>query len=184
MLKFPTDKGVATVQSMHIPATECSDAMHPDAWHQDSWKMVDEVQVVIDDEYPEQTVRVGGDLSYEQREELKALLKRHKQAFAWKPQDMTGVSRSVIEHKLNIIPTCKPIKQKKRGMARDRNDVVNKEVADLVAAGVMRPTQFPEWVGCTGEKRRRLNADVCRLHRLKQSLPERQLPSSGNRTKG
>ena len=31
-------------------------------------------------------------------------------------------------------------------MARERNDIVNKEVADLVKAGVLRATQFPRWI--------------------------------------
>ena len=31
-------------------------------------------------------------------------------------------------------------------MAKERNEVINKEVTELVQAGVLRPTQFPEWV--------------------------------------
>ena len=31
-------------------------------------------------------------------------------------------------------------------MARERNEVVNQEVAELVQAGVLRATQFPQWI--------------------------------------
>jgi hypothetical protein len=34
--------------------------------------------------------------------------------FAWQMSDMPGIPREVIEHKLNIDPAFKPIKQKER----------------------------------------------------------------------
>ena len=51
-----------------------------------------------------------------------------------------------MEHKLNITPNFTPVRQKKRGMAKERNEIINKEVTALAAAGVVRPTQFPEWI--------------------------------------
>ncbi|GJT66382.1 reverse transcriptase domain-containing protein [Tanacetum coccineum] len=40
--------------------------------------------------------------------------------FAWQPSDMTGVPRSVVEHRLNIREGYSPVRQKKRGQAPDR----------------------------------------------------------------
>ena len=31
-------------------------------------------------------------------------------------------------------------------MAKERNEIVNREVKELVQAGILRHTQFPEWV--------------------------------------
>lgn len=53
---------------------------------------------------------------------------------------MVGMSRSLLDHRLIINPNHSPIMQKKRLMAKERNEIVNKEVKDLVMAGVMRAT--------------------------------------------
>lgn len=58
---------------------------------------------------------------------------------------MNGIAKSLIEHRLNIDPNHAPIKEKKHIMARERNEIVNEEVKDLVAIRVMRATQLPKW---------------------------------------
>ena len=50
---------------------------------------------------------------------LASFLRRNVDVFAWKPTDMPGVSRELIEHSLNVSPTAKPIKQKLRRFAPD-----------------------------------------------------------------
>ncbi|GKD83423.1 hypothetical protein Tco_1350262 [Tanacetum coccineum] len=52
--------------------------------------------------FPDQEVAIGGTLSAKGRTELCSLLKENLDIFAWKPSDMTGVPRSVVEHRLNI----------------------------------------------------------------------------------
>jgi hypothetical protein len=41
-------------------------------------------------------------------------LKANLDVFAWKPSDMKGIPREVVEHKLNIKPGSKPVKQRLR----------------------------------------------------------------------
>ncbi|GJX85693.1 reverse transcriptase domain-containing protein [Tanacetum coccineum] len=41
-----------------------------------------------------------------------------------KPVDMTGVSRHIAEHRLNVREGCSPVRQKKRGQAADRNQAI------------------------------------------------------------
>ncbi|GJS14641.1 hypothetical protein Tco_0409113 [Tanacetum coccineum] len=48
-------------------------------------------QVLVNPAYPEQLVVIGKDLSPEGSMQLKNLLKRNKDIFAWEPADMTGV---------------------------------------------------------------------------------------------
>ncbi|KAL4582218.1 hypothetical protein LXL04_006761 [Taraxacum kok-saghyz] len=50
------------------------------------------------------TVRIGTTLSVETKAKLIVLLKQYYTIFAWKPTDMVGVNRSIIEHSLNILP--------------------------------------------------------------------------------
>ncbi|GKE93688.1 reverse transcriptase domain-containing protein, partial [Tanacetum coccineum] len=47
--------------------------------------------------------------------------------FAWQPSDMTGVPRSVAEHRLNIREGYSPVRQKKRGQAPDRAKAIQAE---------------------------------------------------------
>ncbi|GKF45535.1 hypothetical protein Tco_0135337, partial [Tanacetum coccineum] len=54
-------------------------------------------------------------LTEEGRKELCGLLRRNLDIFARKPTDMTGVSRYIAEHRLNIREGCLPVRQKKMG---------------------------------------------------------------------
>ncbi|GKC89698.1 hypothetical protein Tco_1150347, partial [Tanacetum coccineum] len=59
-------------------------------------------RVAIHPDYPEQTIAIGSTLTEEGRKELCGLLRRNLDVFVWKPADMTGVSRHIAEHRLNI----------------------------------------------------------------------------------
>ena len=48
--------------------------------------------------------------------------------FAWKPTDMAGVPREMIEHSLNVSATAKLIKQKLRRFALDKKEVIRVEI--------------------------------------------------------
>nr|GEW89673.1 reverse transcriptase domain-containing protein [Tanacetum cinerariifolium] len=67
MLKFPTKKGIVTIRSSLLILVECASI--------------------------DQEVVVGGSLSDRGRTELCALLKKKLDIFAWKPSDMTGVTK-------------------------------------------------------------------------------------------
>ena len=47
-------------------------------------------------------------------------LRSNKDVFAWSSNDLGGVSRDIIEHKLDIDPKVRPKKQKLRKLAEDR----------------------------------------------------------------
>nr|GEW49656.1 hypothetical protein [Tanacetum cinerariifolium] len=55
-----------------------------------------------------------------------------------KPADMTGVSRHIAEHRLNVREGCSSVRQKKIGQAVDRNQAIQEEVGKLVEAGIMK----------------------------------------------
>nr|GFA98432.1 reverse transcriptase domain-containing protein [Tanacetum cinerariifolium] len=64
-----------------------------------------------------------------------ALLQRNLDIFAWEPKHMTGVPRSIIEHKLKIRQGYSPVRQKKRGQAPEHAKAILEEVHKLVDAG-------------------------------------------------
>nr|GFD46731.1 reverse transcriptase domain-containing protein [Tanacetum cinerariifolium] len=75
-----------------------------------------------------------------------ALLKRNLDIFAWQPSDMTGVPRSVAEHRLNVRDGYPPIRHKKRGQAPERTKAIQAEVEKLVEAGIMREVYYHDWL--------------------------------------
>ncbi|GJS40794.1 reverse transcriptase domain-containing protein [Tanacetum coccineum] len=74
------------------------------------------------------------------------LLGQNLDVFAWKPADMTGVPRSIAEHRLNIREGCPPVRQKKRGQAPERNKAIQEEVEKLVDAGIMKEVHYHSWL--------------------------------------
>ncbi|GJX35506.1 reverse transcriptase domain-containing protein [Tanacetum coccineum] len=74
------------------------------------------------------------------------VIRNNLDIFAWKPADMTGVPRSIAEHRLNVHEGCAPIRQKRRGQAPDRNKAIQKEVAKLVDAKIMREVHYHSWL--------------------------------------
>ncbi|GJX29066.1 reverse transcriptase domain-containing protein [Tanacetum coccineum] len=59
---------------------------------------------------------------------------------------MTGVPRSIAEHRLNIREGYSPVRQKKRGQAPERAKAIQTEVQKLVEAGIMREVYYHEWL--------------------------------------
>ncbi|GJS76875.1 hypothetical protein Tco_0726756 [Tanacetum coccineum] len=86
------------------------------------------IKVAIHPEYPEQTIAIGSTLTEERRKALCDLLRRNLDIFAWKPADMTGVSRHIAKHRLNVREGCLLVRQKKRSQAPERNKAIQEEV--------------------------------------------------------
>nr|GFB53011.1 reverse transcriptase domain-containing protein [Tanacetum cinerariifolium] len=75
--------------------------------------------------------------------------KRNLDIFAWQPSDMTGVPRSVAEHRLNVRKGYPLIRQKKRGQAHECTKAIQAEVEKLVEAGIMREVYYHDWLSNT-----------------------------------
>jgi hypothetical protein len=59
---------------------------------------------------------------------------------------MPGIDPSVIVHRLNVDPNFRPIRQKRRTFAPERNQAVAEEVSKLLAAGFIREVDYPKWL--------------------------------------
>ena len=73
-------------------------------------------------------------------------LRDNKDIFAWKPSDMLGIPREVVEHTLKIHPGSKPIKQHLRRFDEEKRRAISEEIAKLLAAGFIREVHHPEWL--------------------------------------
>ncbi|XP_021715146.1 uncharacterized protein LOC110683100 [Chenopodium quinoa] len=115
----------------------------------DSLGHLDELQldeVVLDESKPDQIVKIGAALPADQKEAIIKCLRENSDCFAWSHQDMKGISPEVITHKLNVDPSMKPVKQKRRKFAPERNQIINEEVKKLLDTGKIREVKYPDWL--------------------------------------
>ncbi|XP_073064019.1 uncharacterized protein [Primulina eburnea] len=94
----------------------------------------------------EKTLRIAPDLDPKVRKELIICLQANLSGFAWSAQELTGTSPDIAEHRLNILPNSRPVKQKKRHFGPEKDVVIKKEVRELLNAGHIREVQFPTWL--------------------------------------
>ena len=59
---------------------------------------------------------------------------------------MGGIDPAIITHRLSVSPTFKPVKQKRRSFAPERQKAINEEVDKLFQAGEIRKVEYPEWL--------------------------------------
>ncbi|GJX49237.1 hypothetical protein Tco_0276082 [Tanacetum coccineum] len=88
------------------------------------------------------------------KQKLHDLLRSNADVFAWTYVDIKGIPRTIMvvgktfntEHRLNEFKHIEPIKQKKRGLATERNEAICKEVEELTKANILREVKYQTWV--------------------------------------
>ncbi|XP_071695056.1 uncharacterized protein [Rutidosis leptorrhynchoides] len=100
MMKFPTSLGVETIYSDRIPIV--GQVEQP---LQRTAPVEHEGSVIINHSFPKKTVQIGQTLSDATKSVLCELSAKNVDVFAWQESDMTGVPRTVAEHRLNANPS-------------------------------------------------------------------------------
>uniref|UniRef100_A0A2N9G6F7 Uncharacterized protein n=1 Tax=Fagus sylvatica TaxID=28930 RepID=A0A2N9G6F7_FAGSY len=156
LLKFPTEHGIGEVRGDQVAARECYLASLGSEG-QNQTMSIEEQKVLVkpsgelatielEDGRPERTTKIGADLPPKIKESLVQFLKDNKDVFAWSHEDMPGINPSIISHKLNVDPSLRPIKQKRRVFAPERNNAIMEEVDKLLAANFIREVFYPDWL--------------------------------------
>uniref|UniRef100_A0A2N9F4Z3 Uncharacterized protein n=1 Tax=Fagus sylvatica TaxID=28930 RepID=A0A2N9F4Z3_FAGSY len=156
LLKFPTEHGIGEVRGDQVAARECYLASLGSGG-QNQTMSIEEQRVLVkpsgelatvelEDGRPERTTKIGADLPPKIKESLVQFLKDNKDVFAWSHEDMPGINPSIISHKLNVDPSLRPIKQKRRVFAPERNNAIMEEVDKLLAANFIREVFYPDWL--------------------------------------
>ncbi|GKA74727.1 hypothetical protein Tco_0781029 [Tanacetum coccineum] len=91
-------------------------------------------------------VLISSQLFKQNKEKLISVLKKHKQAFAWKTTDIPGICASFCKHKIQLLDDKKPIVQKQRRLNLNMQEVVKKEIVKLLDMGVIYPITDSPWV--------------------------------------
>ncbi|XP_074337257.1 uncharacterized protein LOC141674447 [Apium graveolens] len=146
VMKFPTKNGVGEARGDHKMARSCYvAALRPDRTGGQDLPIEDMdvrendelrgkpaenlVPIPLDPLDPEKVTYIGVTLE----KPLKAA-------------DISGIDPNLITHRLNVDPTQKAVKQKKRTYAPDRLEAIKQKVGKLLEAGFIEEVQFPEWL--------------------------------------
>ena len=106
----------------------------------------EELEPIQLDDHLEHLTYVGSKLAEDLRSLLIRFLKHNKDVFAWKQEDMGGIDPAIITHRLSVSPSFKPVKQKRRSFALERQKAINEEVSKLLQAGAIREVEYLEWL--------------------------------------
>nr|XP_023915020.1 uncharacterized protein LOC112026560 [Quercus suber] len=152
-MKFPMGDGVGEVKGDQVLARECYQAIlaakENHAWivEEEEGEKVEALEVVelIEGETTK-TTKIRTTLSPEMRTRLIQFLRENLDVFAWSHDDMPGISSEVIQHRLNVDPEKRPVKQRRRTFAPERDQAIADEVNKLLTAGFIREVYYPDWL--------------------------------------
>ena len=137
-IKFPTEYGVRQVQGDQLAARECYLVMlsvdeHMQTMGIEERRVTTEPTEVLED-IPleegnlEKFTRIGTSMKEKTKQDLVQFLRKSIDVFAWSHEDMPGIDPSVITHRLNVHPSSKPVRQKKRVFTLGRDNAIKEEV--------------------------------------------------------
>ncbi|XP_074342477.1 uncharacterized protein LOC141680046 [Apium graveolens] len=150
--KFPTRNGVGEARGDQKMARSCYvAALRPDG----TWGQVlpiedmdirendelrgkpaeDLVPIPLDPLDPEKVTYIGASLDKPLKGRITTFLQENNDVFSWTAADMPGIDPNLITHRLNVDPTRKDGKLKKRTYAPDRLEAIKQEVEKLLEAG-------------------------------------------------
>ena len=160
IIKFSTVNGVGTVRGDQQVAREYYTASMKqravDNGSVDELDMHDEVlarpepskglEPISLDNDPKHLAYIGSKLAEDLKSLLTQFLRQNRDVFTWKQSDMGGIDPTVITHRLNTNPSFKPVKQKRRSFAPERQKAINEEASKLLQAGAIREVEYLEWL--------------------------------------
>nr|GEZ62408.1 reverse transcriptase domain-containing protein [Tanacetum cinerariifolium] len=91
-------------------------------------------------------VIIAKDLKVDEKEALLKVLKSHKQAIAWKINDIKGIDSRFCTHKILMEEDYKPAVQSQLRVNPKIHKVIKKEVIKLLDAGMIYPISDSPWV--------------------------------------
>ena len=88
---------------------------------------------------------VGSLISGAEENQLRQVLLHNMDVFTWTHSYMAGINLHA-SHKLNVIPSTRPVRQKISRFHSDRYQVIQAEVDNLLEAGFIKEIKYPEWL--------------------------------------
>ncbi|GKB95504.1 reverse transcriptase domain-containing protein [Tanacetum coccineum] len=108
--------------------------------------LLDNLEYVFLEEPSFLPVIISSKLSTQNKSKLVSVLKKHKEAFAWKTTNIPGIYPSFCKHKIQLLDDKKPVVQKQRRLNPNMQEVVKKEIIKLLDTCNIYPIADSPWV--------------------------------------
>ena len=95
---------------------------------------------------PDRCTYASSLLTEEEKAQLQQALTANADVFFWNHADMIGVNPVNASHKLNVLPSARPIRQKVWSFHPDCHQIIQAEVDNLLKVGFIREVKYPEWL--------------------------------------
>jgi len=92
----------------------------------------DIIDIPLDDDYPERSMRIDNTLDPSIKDAIDGLLKQYQDVFTFEPSKMPGIAPDVMQHRLKVDPSHKPLIQKRRHLGAERSVAAAAEVKKLL----------------------------------------------------
>src|ERR1044072_6829076 len=103
-------------------------------------------EVNLGDENTKRITYVSTKLNSSLKQKVIEVLRKNKDCFAWDYDEMPGLKRELVEHRLPIKDGKKPIKQAPRRFAPAVLKKIKAEIARLLRCRFIRTTRYVEWL--------------------------------------
>ena len=85
-------------------------------------------------------------LTSDELELLESVFQWNKDVFAWTHSDMSGIHPSMASHRLNVMPSSHPVRQKVRRFHPDRQKIIQAEIDKLLVVRFIREVKYLDWL--------------------------------------
>nr|KYP51935.1 Retrovirus-related Pol polyprotein from transposon 297 family [Cajanus cajan] len=94
----------------------------------------------------EQVTYLSSQLTETEAGDIKRVLLKYSDLFAWTAADMPGIDPTFHCHRFSVCRDAKPIAQKKRKIGGERSQAVKDETTKLLQAGFIREVKYSTWL--------------------------------------
>ena len=109
---------------------------------EENWKYVD---VKMKNNKVRQ-MKMGSKLEEKEIKVYSDLIDEFSDTFAWSYDELKGIPRMMVEHRIPLVPGSKPVRQKERRMNPRFQLLVKAELERLLQAGFIKPVEITDWV--------------------------------------
>ncbi|GJZ86724.1 putative nucleotidyltransferase, ribonuclease H, partial [Tanacetum coccineum] len=158
-IKFHTPRRIGTILSEYKSCRTDEEQEEIDKTLEEGMKdilsCVDaEERIIVNNQYPEQTITIGRQLPTNIKIKLQDLVKANIDVFAWTMAHLTGVLKTIMvggepfntENRINEFKHIKPVKQKKRSLTPEINEAIRVQLEELKKANILREVKYQTWV--------------------------------------
>ena len=85
-------------------------------------------------------------LTPEEARNIQDTLQQSHDVFVWAHSNMKGIHPSIVSHRVNVLPTARPVRQRVRRFHLDRQKIIRDEIDKLLEAGFIREVEYPDWL--------------------------------------